>query len=110
MATYTPKRLANTAALTLSAATKYTAPSGGAVVKQIIFTNISTSTVTVRVHLITTGGSLAAGNAIIYDLSISGLSQIIWSADLPMDNGDFIQALAGTASAINMTISGIEIS
>lgn len=108
MATYTPKRLAGPSALTTSLADVYTATN--AVVKQIIFTNTSNAAVTVFAH-VSNGGTAPSGivGAVVHTLSVGPYSQLIWSADIPLNSGDRVWVKAGTGSVVNVTVTGIEI-
>lgn len=112
MATYTPKRLGGPTTLANTTTTDfYTAPTGGAVVKQLIFTNITTAAATISVQITadgTTPANATAG-AVVYLLSVSPNSQLIWSADIPLSSGEHVWVKAGSSSAINVTATGIEI-
>lgn len=110
MATYLAKRFSGPQYLSTTVANQYQVASGKtAVVKEFIFNNTSGSAATVSVHVVPNGGVVAASNQIITTLQISGASQIVWSADIPLEAGEAIAALSGTASAITMTVSGIEV-
>jgi len=108
--TLTPKLMVATQALTGSTATYYTAPAGGAIIKEIILTNATSGAVTARVNLIASAGSAAAGNRIISDLTVPASATLVFSLSTVMANAEFIQALAGSAASINLTVSGVEIS
>lgn len=110
MAVFTAKRLAGPAFLGTSASPVYTVAVGKtAVVKQIVLNNTGATAVAVTVHLVPNGGSATTSNQIITSLSVAGNSQVIWSADLPLDAGDSLQPFAGASNAVTSTISGIEI-
>ena len=112
MAIYTPKRLSGPTNLSATTVTDfYTAVSGGSVVKQIVFTNYTTTAVVVSAYL-TASGTAPSGTtgSFIYQLSVGPKSQIIWSADIPMSSGEHLWVQAGTSNAVNVLASGIEIS
>jgi len=110
MATYTPKRLVGPSALSTSLTDVYTTASTGAVAKQFIFTNTSNAAVTLFAH-VSNGGTAPSGiaGAIVHTLSVGPYSQIIWTADVPLNSGDRIWVKAGTGSVVNVTVTGIEI-
>lgn len=111
MPTYTPKRLSGPTSLTTSPVSSYTVGSGKtAVVKQIIFNNTSTSSVTVQAYVVPVGGSATTATAIITDLSLGPKSQVIWSADIPLDAAEQLYLSAGTGAVVTCISSGIEIS
>ena len=111
MAVFTPTRFSGPALLTTSVATQFTVGSGKKnVLKQIILNNTSVSPVSVTVHVVPSAGTAGASNAIVSSLVIGPTSQIIWSADIPMNAGETLQAVASTASVMTMTTTGIEIS
>lgn len=111
MATYTPVRLAGPGQLTTSATSVYTVGSGkSAVVKQMIFSNTTSSASTVTAHVVPVSGSATAANGIIYNLAIGPYSQLIWSGDIPLATGEQIYLLAGAGTTVTYIVSGIEIS
>lgn len=107
--TLTPKLMTPTVQLTASVVTEYTAPAGGAIIKEIILTNATAAAVTARVHLIVSAGSASAANRIISDVSVPANGVLIYSLSTVMAAASFIQALAGSATSVNLTISGMEI-
>lgn len=110
MPTYTPKRLSGPTSLTTSPVSSYTVGAGKtAVLKQILFNNTSTSNVIVQAYVVPVGGSAAGPTAIVSDLSIGPKSQVIWSADIPLDAGEQIYLSAGTGAVVTCISSGIEI-
>ena len=98
----TPTRLAGPAALSNSAATKYTAPAGGAVVRQIHVNNPSGSAVDFTLSI----GTDATGTRIFDGLSIAADSTYDHYCYWPLTNGEIIQAFGGTNNAMTLTISG----
>lgn len=110
MAIFTAKRLSGPTVLTTSAVSQFSVAAGKSVVcKQFVISNTSASTASVTFHLVTSGGSPASGNAFVYQLSVAPNSSLIYAADIPLSANESIHALASAASAINLTITGIEI-
>ena len=105
-----------TVALTNAAATYYTVPSSPdntiTHIRGLIFCNTNTSSRTIRVHNIASGGSAAASNAIIYDATIAAnttevfcFGEGVWVMTAAM----FLQALASASGDVTMTICGQEV-
>jgi hypothetical protein len=112
MATFTAARLAGPVQLSTTDTQVITAvPSGETrVVKQLLFTNVTGSAVTVDANLVPSGGSVTASNRIISSLSVGANSNIIFSVDLPMAVGETLTAKASSVTSVNLVISGIVIS
>jgi len=108
--TYTPKRLVGVTTLTASLVNSYAAPTNGAVIKQILFNNTSSSAVTVSAYIGSSSAPSTIAGSIIYNLSVGPNSQLIWAADIPLIANEVIWLVAGTASVVNVVVSGIEIS
>lgn len=110
MAVFTPKRLSGPALLTTSVTPAYTVPAGRtAVSKQIIFNNTGGAGTTVTVNIVPNAGSPATSNQVVSQLNIAGYSQIIWSADIPLEAGASVQLSAALSNVVTATVSGIEI-
>ena len=74
----------------------------------IFFMNNHTGTVVIQLHVVKSGGSIAATNKIIKDLSITaGDTYIIDTEKLLLDDGDSIRATADVDSVVNVTVSYI---
>ena len=111
MAIFTPKRLSGPALLTTSAAPAYTVPAGiTGVLKQVVFNNITAASATVTMHVVPNGATVVTSNQVVSQLSLAGYSQLIWTADIPLNPGDAIHLLASVTNTITATSSGIEIS
>lgn len=111
MAVFTPKRLSGPAFLTTSVTPVYTVPAGRtAVSKQIVFNNTGAASNTVTVNVVPNGGSPATSNQVVSLLNIAGYSQIIWTADIPLEAGASVQLSSGISNTVTATVSGIEIS
>lgn len=110
MALFIAKRLSGPVVLTTSAVSQFSVGAGKtAVCKQFIISNTSASSASVTFHLVPSSGSAAIGNAFVYQLSIAPNSSLIYAADIPLESGESIHALASAGSAVNLTITGIEI-
>jgi hypothetical protein len=112
MPTFSAARLAGPVQLSTTDSQVITAvPSGEVrVVKQLLFTNVTGSAVTVDANLVPSGGSVTAANRIISSLSVGANSNIIFSVDLPMAVGETLTAKASSVTSVNLVISGIVIS
>lgn len=105
-----------TVAMTNSAATYYTVPAAPdntiTHVRGLILCNTDSSARTVRVHNVASGDSVAAANAIFYDLEIAAKQTVKVCFDeghWVMTAGMTIQALADTGSVVTITLSGQEV-
>lgn len=108
MATYTPKQLFQTVA-TASFVTQYTVPaSTSTIVKEIVVCNTTTSSATLSVSFVPNAGSAGTTNAVISAAPIAANSTVIYTFSQVLPTGAFISLLAGTASALTVTGSGIE--
>lgn len=104
----TPKRLyqgqPGTAETTL-----YTVPaSTSTIVKEIILTNTTTTVAAASISAVPSGGTAGAANRIIAGFSIAANDTKIVPLSTVLNTGDFLSGLQGTASAITVTISGVE--
>lgn len=92
--------------------TQYTASGVTTIIDKFTATNYSGSLATISVNLVATGDS--AGNTnIITKAKTLQASEVYTFPELVgqvLSNGDFISTIAGTASAINMRVSGREVS
>jgi hypothetical protein len=112
MATFSAARLSGPVQLSTTDTQVITAvPSGETrVVKQLLFTNVTGSPVTVDANLVPSGGSVTASNKIISALAVGANSNVIFAVDLPMAVGETLTAKASAVTSVNLVISGIVIS
>lgn len=109
MSTYTPKQMYVGQPGTGDTLC-YTAPAGGAIVKEITVTNTNAAARTVTIGL-KSGATLAAANHFLSAVSIAGNSEVTYPLSQVLANAETIRALQGTAGTdITLHISGIEIS
>ena len=91
--------------------TQYTATGVTTIIDKFTATNYSASAATISVNLVTTGG--AAGNVnLITKTKTLQAGEVYTFPELVgqvLNPGDFISTIAGTASAINMRVSGREV-
>jgi hypothetical protein len=95
------------AQLTTSAATYYTAPSGvTATINNLSFTNTSASPVAVTLYRVPSGGSPSAANSIMSAFSLAAGQTYVppQAIGLQLSQGMTLQALAGTGAVV--TIAG----
>jgi hypothetical protein len=91
--------------------TQYTANGLTALVDKFTATNISASAATISVNLVTNAGSAGNTNLITKTKTLQA-SEVYTFPELVgqvLGNGDFISTIAGTASAINIRVSGREV-
>lgn len=111
MATYTSKELAPVTGLTASAATLYTVPSATTTtVKTILLSNYTSTDRNVTLHLVPSGGSVAAGNKILGEVNVPANTTTTIDTAIMMPTGAFLSGLASATTSINVHISGVEIS
>ena len=91
--------------------TQYTASGVTTIIDKFTATNYSASAATISVNLVTT--SFSAGNSnLITKTKTLQPAEVYTFPELVgqvLGNGDFISTIAGTASAINMRVSGREV-
>lgn len=92
-------------------ATLYTVPAATETyVKEIWICNTTGTAATISLSIVNNGGAAATGNLILAARSIPANDFIIIACYEHMDTGDFISGLQGTGSALNVRISGVEVS
>lgn len=101
------KRMYGPAIVTGSNVSVYTAPSTGAVIRNIHVANVTTSDATITLAL--DGTSATAANCYLFQLTVPALGTYDWSGFCVIGNVGTIQILSGTASALTITVSGIEL-
>ncbi len=92
--------------------TQYTASGVTALIDKFTATNISASAATISVNLVTTAGSAGSSNLITKTKTLQA-NEVYTFPELVgqvLGSGDFISTIAGTASAINIRVSGREVS
>lgn len=96
--------------LTAAEVTQYTCPaSSAAKVAAATVINTTGATATVSISLVKSGGTAGAANRVVSSFSMAaGDSYAIEElAGHFLGPGDFISAVAGTASAVTLVISGV---
>ena len=94
-----------------SQTTQYTATGVTAIIDKFTATNYSASAATISVNLVTAAGSSGNSNLITKTKTLQA-SEVYPFPELVgqvLGVGDFISTIAGTASAINMRVSGREV-
>jgi hypothetical protein len=101
----TAKRVAGPTLLTATAATVYTVPaSTTTTLRNIHVSNETASAATFTMSI----GTDAAGKRLFTALSIPGNQVFDWSGFIVLAAAELIQAFSGTASALTLTVSGVE--
>jgi len=91
--------------------TQYTATNVTTIIDKFTATNYSASAATISVNLVTTAGTAGNTNLVTKTKTLQP-SEIYTFPELVgqvLGSGDFISTIAGTASAINMRVSGREV-
>jgi hypothetical protein len=94
-----------------SQTTQYTATGVTAIIDKFTATNYSGSAATISVNLVTVSGSAGNSNLITKTKTLQA-SEVYTFPELVgqvLGIGDFISTIAGTATAINMRVSGREV-
>jgi hypothetical protein len=94
-----------------SQTTQYTATGVTTIIDKFTATNISGSAATISVNLVTVAGSAGNTNLITKTKTLQP-SEVYTFPELVgqvLGSGDFISTIAGTASAINIRVSGREV-
>lgn len=92
--------------------TQYTATGVTTIIDKFTATNYSATAATISVNLVTTSGSAGNANLITKTKTLQP-AEVYTFPELVgqvLNSGDFISTIAGTASAINMRVSGREVS
>ena len=86
----------------------YTIPTDFKVdLQDITIGNTTTAPISIKVHLVASGGSVADSNMFVPNVSIPGNTFIQWDGIQTLNPGDFIQGIA-SASGISISITGLE--
>lgn len=91
--------------------TQYTSSNVITIIDKFTATNFSASVATISVNLVTVAGSAGNANLITKTKALQP-SEVYTFPELVgqvLNRGDFISTIAGTASAINMRVSGREV-
>jgi hypothetical protein len=94
-----------------SQTTQYTATGVTAIIDKFTATNYTSTAATISVNLVTVSGSAGNSNLITKTKTLQA-SEVYTFPELVgqvLGIGDFISTIAGTATAINMRVSGREV-
>jgi hypothetical protein len=78
-------------------------------VKSIVLHNTTTTDATVKLNLVPSGGTAGVPNQLV-DHTVKAKDTVILNDVETLEVGDTIQGLQGTASAVTVHISGVEVS
>jgi hypothetical protein len=109
--TVTVKNLVPSKDVANSQTTQYTANGVTTIIDKFTATNYSASAATISVNLVTVAGSAGNSNLITKTKTLQP-SEVYTFPELVgqvLNSGDFISTIAGTATAINMRVSGREV-
>lgn len=106
----TAQKLFRGTMLTTTAATLYTAPANTTVrLTELLFANGSTADVSVTAHLVASGSAASTNNKIVPAIPLGANELLQLQFSTVMLTGDFISALASSASQIVAYGSGSEL-
>jgi hypothetical protein len=110
--TVTAKNLVPAKTVEATQTTQYTANGVTTIIDKFTVTNYSGSAVTISVNLVTSADTAGNKNLIVKNKSLAASETYIFPELVGqiLPSGGFISTIAGTASAINMRVSGREIS
>jgi len=110
--TVTAKNLVPAKTVEATQTTQYTANGVTTIIDKFTATNYSGSAATISVNLVTATGTASNDNLIVKNKSLAASETYIFPELVGqiLPSGGFISTIAGTASAINMRVSGREVS
>jgi len=110
--TVTAKNLVPAKTVEATQTTQYTANGVTTIIDKFTATNYSGFAATISVNLITATGTASNDNLIVKAKSLAASETYIFPELVGqiLPSGGFISTIAGTASAINMRVSGREVS
>lgn len=110
--TVTAKNLVPAKTVEATQTTQYIANGVTTIIDKFTATNYSGSTATISVNLVTPTGTASNDNLIVKQRTLAVSETYIFPELVGqiLPSGGFISTIAGTASAINMRVSGREIS
>lgn len=109
--TVTAKNLVPAKTVEATQTTQYTANGVTTIIDKFTATNYSASAATISVNLITATGTASNDNLIVKAKSLAASETYIFPELVGhiLPSGGFISTIAGTASAINIRVSGREV-
>jgi hypothetical protein len=111
MTTFATKQLSAATTLTTSAASLYTVPaSTTTTVKTLLLANYSATDARATIHIVPSSGSVSAGNKVYGEVLVAANTTLQIDTAIVIPTGAAIHGLASANSAINVHISGVEIS
>lgn len=107
-ATIEPKVIRSAYLPITTEAAQYTVPASTSIkVATASITNVTASAVTVSLSVVPTGGTLNGSQRVLnsYSLPANDTLELSWLKGAMLGPGDFIAGLAGTASAVVLTVT-----
>jgi hypothetical protein len=110
--TVTAKNLVPAKTVEATQTTQYIANGVTTIIDKFTATNYSGSSATISVNLVTATGTASNDNLIVKQRTLAASETYIFPELVGqiLPSGGFISTIAGTASAINMRVSGREVS
>ena len=93
----------------ISETTQYTTPgSTTTIVKSIVMCNTTATERDLSVSVVPSGGSAGVANRILATYPIPPYTTAFLDCHIVLETGDFLSAIASAATAITVTVSGLE--
>lgn len=106
---FTPKRLFQSQIGT-SETTKYTVPaSTSCIIREVLVANTTASAANFEMSFVDSGGTAGDSNRVVPTVSIPAKTVVSFTYYEVLATGGFISTKAGTATALTVTASGVEI-
>lgn len=77
------------------------------IIKHIVLTNTASTTQTISVYRVTSGGSSADSNAILKNLSLGAYQSAYMDVTIVLGQNESIRATTSTSATITVAISGV---
>lgn len=107
MTTLALKQMSQGALTATTTTLLYTAPAGGAIIKEILLCNTDTTARTVTMYV---GAGSAAGQTVLSAVNVNPGETKFISLSTAMNASDTIKGGASTTAVVACTISGVELS
>ena len=102
------KNLAKSSITTGAGTLLYTVPNAfRADIQDLVISNTTAAPISVKIHLVPAGGSVADSNMMVPNVSVPGNTLIQWTGNQTLEAGGFVQGIA-TAAGVSVTINGDE--
>lgn len=100
------KRLYGPAAVTAGNVAVYNPPAAGAILTEILVTNVTGTAATITLAI---GTTATPANCFLNGISVPASDTLRIPIYLPLLDADVINVIGGIASALNLTLSGVDL-